>query len=237
MKKFFQSVGRFLKKNYWIEPLALVVIVFAIVFSLEGVSNVWGAIKGFFSPNSNCRKCDKVTVKTANEAIAEIKGKEGEVVYVYYYEKATEDNMIEDANEAMNSIIKAVNEGKTRKEKVVVYAVNYSIKETSDITGDILKFKDRKMDETSYDQVAIDVNAYLEKLDKEVDANETNSYTEFNQIVVPTPTLVCYVGTSSGYEVKCALRGVSEITSNDKKNLTYCLEQKWTKLGSNYIAD
>ena len=219
MKKVFQAIGRFFKKNYWIEPLLLVAIVFIVVFSLEGVGGVFETIKSWFSPNSICKKCERVTVNKVFDG-EEIKVNEGEKVYIYFYEKSTTENDMEDANKAMNDALKAL---KKSNQGVTVYGVNYAVKSYYEVnTDNVKKWYDRKMDQAKYDEIADLVKEWME--------SEELSFTDadLNSDIVPTPTLVCFTKVNGKVKVEYALRGTSEITN--QTNLLKFLEGKFDDL-------
>ena len=69
MKKFFAAIGQFLKTNYWLQPLLLVVIVFVLVFSLQGFDSVIESIKNWISPHSKCSECTSLKYDKAKARV------------------------------------------------------------------------------------------------------------------------------------------------------------------------
>lgn len=58
IKNFFSKIKDFIGKNYWLQPVLLVAIVFAVVFSITGISDLFTTIKGWFTPNTDtCIRC------------------------------------------------------------------------------------------------------------------------------------------------------------------------------------
>lgn len=195
MKKFFASIGRFLKNNYWLQPLILVAIVFILVFSLQGFQGTVDTIKGWFSPNSTCKQCEKVKVDETNKYLSEIS--DDEVIYVLYYSKDCE--ACTTANGALNLFIKSYNKDQSAagKDEVTVYAVNYGVKEYYEVnTDEPKKFYDKNMTVEAYEQISEDVRVYLAESNPETVTGK-NPYT----YLISTPTLVRYVKGATSYEV------------------------------------
>lgn len=58
IKHFFSKIKEFISKNYWLQPVLLVAIVFAVVFSITGISDLFSTVKGWFTPNADtCKLC------------------------------------------------------------------------------------------------------------------------------------------------------------------------------------
>lgn len=67
IKLFFSKIKEFVNKNYWLQPVLLVAIVFAVVFSMTGFSNLASSIKGWFSKGEEtCKACTTFTTSRYN---------------------------------------------------------------------------------------------------------------------------------------------------------------------------
>ncbi len=201
MKKFFASIGRFLKNNYWLQPLILVAIVFILVFSLQGFQGAVDTVKGWFSPNSSCRQCEKVKADESMNYLKDIS--DDQVIYVLYYGKDCE--ACTTANSAMNLFVKNYNKDlkAANKPEVTVYAVNYGVKEYYTVNADEPKtFYDKTMTVETYNQISEDVRAYL----AEVKPSSVSNVNPYNY-TISAPTLVRYVKEGSTYTVDNVLYG------------------------------
>ena len=125
MKKFFATIGRFLKNNYWIQPLLLVLIVFILVFSLQGFDSVINSIRNWISPNSKCSACTSMKYDKAKEKLAAIKDEEALYVLVY-----------EDDCEACKNIYQKLN-NYIKANGLTVYSINIGIKKENSLTGEV----------------------------------------------------------------------------------------------------
>jgi len=65
MKEFFGKIKKTIKNNYWLQPLLLVLLVFVLVFSLQGVPSLVETVKGWFNPTSGCKSCTTTTYDSA----------------------------------------------------------------------------------------------------------------------------------------------------------------------------
>lgn len=226
MKKIFSAIGRFLKTNYWLQPLLLVAIVFVLVFSIQGFQGVIDTVKGWFSPNSSCSECDSVRVSKTQELLSEIS--EDEVIYVYYYEK--KDDNSHDANGALNLFIENHNKDlkAAGKEKVTVYSVNYGVKEYYEINADEpKKFYDKSMDLETYKEVSEYVRLYL----AEHEPTQVENKAPYEYLIT-APTLVSYTKTADGYEVSgvmYATTGESVKTIFNQANLKSFFEGNYSR--------
>ncbi|MDD3383654.1 MAG: thioredoxin family protein [Bacilli bacterium] len=79
MKEFFGKIKKTIKNNYWLQPLLLVLLVFVLVFSLQGVPSLVETVKGWFNPTSGCKSC---TTATYDSAITATEGSDDTYVLV-----------------------------------------------------------------------------------------------------------------------------------------------------------
>jgi thioredoxin-related protein len=67
VKTFFKTIFKYLAENVWLQPVLLVALIFAIIFSLSGIPNVVDTVKGWF--NNDSEKTTLKVEKLTNEQI------------------------------------------------------------------------------------------------------------------------------------------------------------------------
>ncbi len=70
MKAFMEKIKKALKNNYWLQPVLLIVLVFAMVFGLQAIPGFVSTIKGWFTQQEGgCPNCTVSTFDNANSKI------------------------------------------------------------------------------------------------------------------------------------------------------------------------
>ena len=78
------KIKHMLRTNYWLTPLLLVALVFAIVFGISKIPNLKTTVQGWFTKHDKCKECQQYSFEDYNNKIAELK--DDEVVYVLFSE-------------------------------------------------------------------------------------------------------------------------------------------------------
>ena len=208
MKNFFSAIGRFLKNNYWLQPLLLVVIVFVLVFSLQGFDTVINSIRNWISPNSKCSACSSQKYDKAMSKINEVG--DNEAVYLLVYEDDCE--ACKNIYRNLNTYIKANN--------LTVYSVNIGIKEEKTFSEAVTYYDSTLSadeDGNGHDELAELTEAVRLYIATYTDSSiTTTAYT----YTLGKPTLIRYVKGANGAEVQGVLTDTSKFTSEYFKEFT-----------------
>ena len=208
MKKFFSSIGRFLKNNYWLQPLLLVVVVFVLVFSLQGFDSVIESIRNWISPNSKCSACSSMKYEKAKDKIASVG--DDEALYLLVYED--DCDACKNIYRNLNTYIKA--------NDLDVYAVNIGIKEETTYTEQVTYYdatlaKDE--DGNGYDELAELTEAVRLYIAEYTDASITKTAYTYT---LGKPTLIRFVKGESGAKIQGVLTDTDKFTSEYLKEFT-----------------
>ena len=83
IKELFTAIKKYIKSNYWLQPLLLVLAVFVIVFGLQLIPTVATTINNWINPANKCSECKTSNLEEVSEKIDN-----GEVLwYNSYVEK------------------------------------------------------------------------------------------------------------------------------------------------------
>ena len=69
IKELFTAIKKYIKSNYWLQPLLLVLAVFVIVFGLQLIPTVSTTIKGWINPTDKCKECIQSNLEQVSEKI------------------------------------------------------------------------------------------------------------------------------------------------------------------------
>ena len=92
-KKQFKPEGKIkhmLRTNYWLTPLLLVALVFAIVFGISKIPNLKTTVQGWFNKHEKCKQCEQYTFEDFTNKIESSTG--DEVIYVLFSESDNEQS-------------------------------------------------------------------------------------------------------------------------------------------------
>lgn len=208
MKKFFATIGRFLKNNYWIQPLLLVLIVFILVFSLQGFDSVINSIRNWISPNSKCSACTSMKYDKAKEKLAAIKDEEALYVLVY-----------EDDCEACKNIYQRLN-NYIKANGLTVYSINIGIKKENSLTGEVTYYDNSlglDADGNGQDELAELAESVRLYLVNYTDSSVSKTAYTYS---LAKPTLIRFVKGEDGATVQGALSDSSKFTTEYLKEFT-----------------
>lgn len=71
MKRFFGAIKKFFAKNYWLQPVLLVAIVFILVFSIQGFTALFNNISDQLSGKDKCNTCTDVSFDDVMDEVAD----------------------------------------------------------------------------------------------------------------------------------------------------------------------
>ncbi|MGI6377775.1 MAG: hypothetical protein ACOX0I_01710 [Bacilli bacterium] len=210
MKKFFAAIGQFLKTNYWLQPLLLVVIVFVLVFSLQGFDSVIESIKNWISPHSKCSECTSLKYDKAKARVQALE--KDKAIYIFIYE---------DKCDACKTIYKKFNTF-IKANKIDVLAINVGIKETDKLTEKVTYYDTTlgaDPDENGHDELAElteEVRLYLVNYTSQIVGKSAYSYT------LTKPSLIRYVNKSSedGVRVEGVITETSSFNADGLRTFT-----------------
>lgn len=199
MKKFFSAIGRFFKDNYWLQPLLLVAVVFALVFSLQGFDDVVSTVKDWISPDSSCSQCENLKAKEAIPLIRD-DAKNNDTIYVLIYEDDCE--ACKEAYPYLNNYLKY-------HEDIKVYALNITVDEYNEYANQ----EPKEWDDSSWENEDIGLDAYKD-LAESIRVYLTDvgylSGTTYGSYTMEGPTLLRYEVVNNKYEITSAMLKASD---------------------------
>jgi hypothetical protein len=209
MSRFFGFIKKFLSKNYWLQPVLLVAVIFALVFSIQGITTLVEKIGNSISGEGKCTDCKDITYEQLEGLLEEATDENPVIVLVTTDDCAGCQNVYKKISAFLD--IKAYKDYKFFRIEI------QEDEEKTQVGKEV--YDDETLTKAKLDALKMDIYEWL----KEKDNTDLNTKPgEYDSFQIKTPTLVVFGSEQSGYENNQVIKVLENITttSNSGKDTT-----------------
>ena len=202
MSRFFGFIKKFLSKNYWLQPVLLVAVIFALVFSIQGITNLVEKIGNSISGEGKCTDCKDITYEQLEGLV----------------EEATNDNPVvvlitTDDCAACENVYKKISAFLDMKDYKGYKIFRIEIQENEEKTqvGKEV-YDDETLTKTKLDALKMNIFEWL-KYEDNTELNTKPSADTANDFHITAPTLVVFGNASDAYDSNKVIKVLENITT------------------------
>ncbi len=200
MSRFFGFIKKFLSKNYWLQPVLLVAVIFALVFSIQGITNLVEKIGNSISGEGKCTDCKDITYEQLEGLLEEATDENPVVVLV------TTDDCA-----ACENVYKKIGAFLKIKDYKGYQFFRIEIQENEEKTqvGKEV-YDDETLTKAKLDALKMNIFEWLKSDENEGDKPSADTANDFN---ITAPTLVVFGDSSDSYESNQVIKVLENITT------------------------
>lgn len=179
MNRFFGAIKKFFAKNYWLQPVLLVAVVFILVFSIQGITTLVNNISDTLSGKDKCNTCTDVSYADVEAKIEDATDE----IPVFVLITTDECASCVDVYTRLDRYIR----------KFPQYQVfRIEIQENSEESeADNVVYDDTTLTKEKYEALRMNIFDWLKNPENDVDSDDRPTG-EFSSFSINTPTLIKY---------------------------------------------
>ena len=207
MSRFFELIKKFLSKNYWLQPVLLVAVIFALVFSIQGITTLVENISSSLSGEGKCTQCKDITYEQLEAKLEDATDESPIIVLI------TTDDCAE-----CEAVYKKLDVFVKNNPEYKVFRIEIQEDEEESQVGKEV-YDDDTLTKAKLDALKMNIFEWLKDSDKTGLNNKPDDYTSFN---IKAPTLVVFGSEQEGYDDSRVIKVLENIrtTSNSGKDTT-----------------
>lgn len=202
MSRFFNYIKKFLSKNYWIQPVLLVAVIFALVFSIQGLTTLIEKIGNSLSGEGKCTDCKDITYEQLETVLEETTDAEPIIVLITTDDCATCQNVYDKLEAFLN-----IDEYKDFK----IFRIEIQENEEETQVGKEV-YDDETLTKAKLDALKMNIFEWL-KYEDNTDLNKKPSVDTANDFSITAPTLVVFGGKQEAYENSQVIKVLENIST------------------------
>jgi len=200
MSRFFGSIKKFLSKNYWIQPVLLVAVIFALVFSIQGITTLVEKISDSISGEGKCTQCKDITYEQLEDKV----------------ETATNDSPVivlitTDDCAACEVVYKKLDVFVKNNPEYKIFRIEIQENEEKTQVGKEV-YDDETLTKAKLDALKMNIFEWL-KYEDNTELNNKPSADTANDFNITAPTLVVFGSEQEGYESNQVIKVLENITT------------------------
>lgn len=203
MSRFFGFIKKFLSKNYWLQPVLLVAVIFALVFSIQGITTLAEKIGNTITGEGKCTDCKDITYEQLEGLLEEATDETPVIVLVTTDDCASCERVYKKLEAFLN--IKAYKDYK-------IFRIEIQEDEEKTQVGKEV-YDDDTLTKAKLDALKMNIFEWLKYEDK-TGLNNKPSADTANDFNITAPTLVVFGSSSDAYDGNQVIKVLENITSS-----------------------
>ena len=202
MSRFFGFIKKFLSKNYWLQPVLLVAVIFALVFSIQGITTLVEKIGNSISGEGKCTDCKDITYEQLEGLLEEATDENPVIVLVTTDDCAGCQNVYKKISAFLD--IKAYKDYK-------FFRIEIQENEEKTQVGKEV-YDDETLTKAKLDSLKMNIFEWL-KYEDETGLNNKPSADTANDFAITAPTLVVFGSSQGSYDNNQVIKVLEKITT------------------------
>lgn len=197
MNRFFGSIKKFLSKNYWIQPVLLVAVVFVLVFSIQGITNLVNDISDKLSGKDQCNTCTDVSYSDVEAKIEDATDE----IPVFVLITTAECSSCVDVYTRLDRYVR-------NNPQYQVFRIEIQEAPSEEQTGNETIYDDETLTEAKYEELRMSIYDWLKNPENDVET-EDRPAGELADFSITAPTLIKYGANKEILDINAKIKTTS----------------------------